>query len=196
MRKLVTIVLSALTIGVPLAACGSSTTGSQTASYYAPAWSSEPPGVCYYVYTPAEVPALIAGGACAPRSVPVQAPVAWQETYWNYYDSTAYYDVYIPAGYRTRYISTESMFGTRYHRAILTRSRTATYKSSTGTIVHGYQSGKVTFGSGTSFGTGGTKYGGGNLRNRNTPLPAMTKPAQPNGSNLRHSTYRSSHGSR
>src|SRR5579859_951113 len=186
MRKL-TAALAVLATAAGLAAvsaCGAGT-GTQTAGYYAPAWGNEPAGECYYVYTPAEVPDLIAQRACAPGSVPVQAPVTWQETYWNYYDSPAYYSVYVPARYRTAYLRTESGFGRTYRTAILTRSRTAVYKSSTGATVHGYSTGTVRFGSGTSFGSSGQTYNSGNLRNR-TPAPVSTKVTRPNGTNLRN----------
>jgi len=142
--------------------CGSpgSTGGSAT---YAPA-AYGAGGDCYYITYPAEVTALIAAGKCAAGSVAVQAPLAWEEEYWPYYDSAAFTGTYVPAADRTAYTSGETAFGKTYRTVILTRSKLGTYKSSTGSTVHGYKTGTVHFGSGTSFGSSGQKYGGGSLR--------------------------------
>lgn len=168
MRKLraVTVVTALAVSGLLITGCGASSSSQSTATkaaYDYPA-SFGPSGECYYVYSPTEISGLIQAGYCAPGSMPVQAPVSWQETYWAYLDSAAYYDVYVPTRYRTVYVRTEKTFGSTYHTAILSHARTATYKSTAGAIVHGYNAGTVKFGSGTSFGSGGQKYGGGNLR--------------------------------
>ncbi len=126
-------------------------------------------GHCYYVDDPAEVVALQAAGLCPRTWVPTLMPVAWEETYYSYYDSPAYYDTYVPARSRTVYVQRATTFGSRNRVAITTRSKTATYRSSSGGTVKGTQlTGKVKFGSGKSFGTSGQKYGGGSLRSGST----------------------------
>lgn len=131
---------------------------------YAPA-AYGVPGHCYYVNSVAEAVALQAAGLCPRSWAPTIMPVAWEEEYYSYYDSTAYYDTYVPARSRTVYVQRETTFGHANRTAIAVRSKTATYKSSSGTTVKGSQvTGKTKFGSGKSFGTSGQKYGSGSLR--------------------------------
>lgn len=122
-------------------------------------------GSCYYVNSPAEAIALEAAGLCPQSWAPTLMPVVWEDEYYSYYDSPAYYDTYVPAKVRTVYVRTETTFGKTNRTAITTRSKLATYKSSTGKTVKGTQvTSKTQFGSGKSFGKSGQKYGGGSLR--------------------------------
>ena len=131
---------------------------------YAPA-AYGVPGQCYYVDDPAEAVALQAAGLCPRSWRPTVMPLAWHEEYWDYYDSSAYYDTYVPARVRTVYVQRETSFGRTYRAAIASRSRLATYRSSGGGTVKGTQvTSRTRFGSGKSFGAAGQKYGGGSLR--------------------------------
>lgn len=122
-------------------------------------------GDCYYVNSPAEAIALQAAGLCPRSWVPTLMPVVWEDEYYSYYDSSAYYDTYVPARVRTVYVRTETTFGKTNRTAIASRSKTATYRTSTGMTVKGTQvTSKTQFGSGKSFGKSGQKYGGGSLR--------------------------------
>jgi hypothetical protein len=131
---------------------------------YAPA-AYGVPGHCYYADSPAEAVALQAAGLCPRSWAATLMPAPWQEEYYSYYDSPAYYDTYVPARVRTVYVQREATFGKSNQAAIKTRSKTATYRTSSGKTVKGTQlTGKVKYGSGTSFGSSGQKYGGGSLR--------------------------------
>ena len=122
-------------------------------------------GHCYYVDDPAEVAALQNAGLCPRSWAPTLMPVAWEEEYYSYYDSSAYCDTYVPARVRTVYVQRETSFGRANRAAITTRSKAATYRTSAGTTVKGTQvTSKTRFGSGKSYGASGQKYGGGNLR--------------------------------
>ena len=132
---------------------------------YAPAAYGQN-GQCYYVSSPAEAVALRQAGLCPRSWIAAPMPLSWEEAYYAYYDSPAYYDTYVPVRYRTVYISHETTFGRTYHSRIVTLSRSATYRSSSGGTVKGSAvTGKTRFGSGCSFTCAGTKYGGGSLRN-------------------------------
>ena len=161
LRTIAAAALTALAVGASITACGGM--DSQPVTYAPAAYGV--PGHCYYVDDPAEAIALENAGLCPRSWVPTVMPLAWHETYWDYYDSPAYYGTYVPARIRTVYIHRETTFGHRYGAAIKTRARTATYRSSTGQTVKGTKlTGKTRFGSGTSFGTTGRKYGGGSAR--------------------------------
>jgi hypothetical protein len=140
------------------AACSAASTPPDT---YAPA-AFGVPGYCYYVSSPAEADLLKAAGLCPSSWAPALAPLAWQESYWDYYDSPAYYNVYVPASYRTVYVQRETAFGRTYHAAITSRSRTASYRSSSGKVVTGSSlpTGTRRFGSGSASVT----HGSGSLR--------------------------------
>jgi hypothetical protein len=154
----------AVTIGLVCAtACGSTTSGLAATTTYAPAAYGQG-NECYYISTPAEVTALIAAGLCPRGSVATPMPLSWEETYWAYYSSPAYYDTYVPSASRTVYTHDKTTFGKTYRTAITSLASHATYKSSSGTTVHGYKTSTVHFGSGTSFGSSGQKYGSGSLR--------------------------------
>jgi hypothetical protein len=157
----------ALTAAAALAAAGAAATGcsSETGPLtYAPA-AYGVSGHCYYVNSPAEAVALQAAGLCPQSWAPTLMPVTWEDEYYSYYDSPAYYDTYVPVKVRTVYVQRETTFGKSNRTAITARSKSATYKSSSGTIVKGTSvTAKTRFGSGKSFGASGQKYGGGSLR--------------------------------
>lgn len=153
---------------------------------YAPA-AYGVPGHCYYVDDPAEVRALQDAGLCPRSWAPTLMPAAWEEEYYAYYDSPAYYDTYVPARARTAYVQRAGSFGHTYKTAITTRSKTATYRTSSGTTVKGSQvTGKVKFGSGKSFGASGQKYGGGSLRSGSSKT--VTSKSGSTGSNSSRSS--------
>ncbi len=152
---------AALTTAAVMTACGSSAGPDLT---YAPA-AYGVPGHCYYVDDPAEAIALQNAGLCPRSWAPTLMPVAWEEEYYDYYSSPAYYGTYVPVRIRTVYVQRETTFGHTYHTSIVARSKTATYRSSAGTVVKGSTlTGKTRFGSGKSVGASGQKYGGGSLR--------------------------------
>ena len=159
---------AAIALIATLAGCGTGQPVTYTPDAYGVA------GHCYYVNSPAEAVALEAAGLCPRSWAPTLMPLAWHEEYWDYYDSPVYYTRYVPVSTRTVYVHQQATFGHAYHSAILTRSRTATYRSSSGTVVKGSTvTGKTRFGSGTSFGTAGQRYGGGSLRaGSNTGTPS------------------------
>jgi hypothetical protein len=160
-KKAVTAATVSAITAAAVAGCSSSAPVPVT---YAPA-AYGVPGHCYYADSAAEAIALQAAGLCPRGWVPTLMPLAWHEEYYSYYDSPAYYDTYVPARVRTVYVRTETTFGHANRTAITTRSRQATYKSSSGTIVKGTSvTSKTKFGSGKSFGTSGQKYGSGSLR--------------------------------
>jgi hypothetical protein len=143
-----------------LTACGGS---GQPVTYAPAAYGAN--GQCYYVDSPAEAIALERAGLCPPSWHPAPMPVSWLEEYYPYYDSPAYYDTYVPARVRTVYVTRQRSFGASHRSAITTLTRKATYRGSNGSTVRGTKlGGKTRFGSGTSFGSTGRKYGGGSAR--------------------------------
>ena len=179
--KIITAAAALAVTATMAAACSSQ----QAPLTYAPA-AYGVPGHCYYVDDPAEAVALRAAGLCPASWAPALAPLAWQETYWDYYSSPAYYNVYVPARIRTVYVQRETTFGRTYRAAIVTRSRTATYRSSSGSVVKGGTlTGKTRFGSGTSFGTTGQKYGGGSLRSGSSSSRSGFSSSRPGSSGSR-----------
>ncbi len=186
-RNLAAVLATAAAVSTSAAACSSTPD-----AVYAPA-AYGVPGYCYYVNSPAEAVALIAAGLCPSSWVPALAPLSWQETYWDYYDSPAYYDTYVPVSYRTVYVQRETAFGRTYRPQISARSKTATYRSSNGGTVKGsaLPTGKSRFGSGSA----GTSHGGGSLRSGSAPaaVPAVKPSAKPRSGSLRHTTTSSRH---
>lgn len=118
-------------------------------------------GHCYYVQDPAEVTYLYGGGLCPHTWVATLAPVYWHERYFSYYDSPAYYTHYVPVGSRTVFISTQRTFYSSYRVQISSQSRYASYRGSNGRTYTGTKVGSTKFGSGSSFGSAGQRYGGG-----------------------------------
>jgi hypothetical protein len=160
--SLVTSVLACLAVAgaVLLAGCGLS---SQPVAYAPAAYGV--PGHCYYVNSPAEALALRAAGLCPSSWAPTAMPGYWLDEYYAYYDSPAYYNTYVPRAYRTIYIHTETRYYSAHRATILTAEKSATYRSSSGRTVKGATiTSKARFGSGTSFGQTGARYGGGSGR--------------------------------
>lgn len=137
---------------------------------YAPAAYGQQVGStyqCFYVYGNAEVNSLIAHGYCPAGSVATRMPDAYLNTYFSYYDSPAYYDVFIPSPVRTVYISTYHTYYMQHTAVINTASKSATWKGSNGKTVSGTKvnTAKMKF----STGSGSTgKVGGGSLRSGST----------------------------
>lgn len=129
---------------------------------YAPA-AYGVPGHCYYVDDAYEAQQLLAAGLCPAGWVPTVAPLAWQETYYGYYSSPAYYNRYVLVSHRTVYVSHETTFHTTYSSQISAASKSATWKGSNGKTVSGAKvnTAKMKF----STGSGSTgNVGGGSLR--------------------------------
>ena len=127
-RRLALLLVGALTAIAALTGCSHAAPVS-----YAPAAYGVQAGSvydCYWVYGSAEVDALIAHGYCPPGSVPTRMPDAYLNTYFNYYDSPAYYDVYVPSPVRTVYVSTYHTYYVQHTAVISTASKSATWKGS------------------------------------------------------------------
>jgi hypothetical protein len=152
--------LLAAIVGVTvLAGCG--TSGSDSAYYTPAAYYQNIGGVndCYYVDDAGEVTALIRAGLCPANSIPARMPISWEEEYWAYYSSPAYYDTYMPVSYRSHYTSvTVVSFSRTYSKQIAAAETHAVYKSSTGKTTTGTS--KVKFGS-SSGTTSKTVHGSG-----------------------------------
>lgn len=141
-----------------LGGCGSS--GSDV-TYRPAAYGESIGGVyrCYYVDDPSEVVSLIAAGLCPASSVAYPMPLGWEETYWGYYSSPAYYNTYIPVARRSHYSSvTVVAFATKYKTQISSLSSKGEYEGSDGKKVSG--SSKLKY-SGSGSGTGAVHGGGG-----------------------------------
>lgn len=178
-------VLAAAIATLTITGCGPD---SQPVTYAPAAYGVS--GHCYYIDDPAEAIALENAGLCPHTWHPALMPMWWHEEYFNYYDSPAYYNRYVPVRVRTVYVTHERTFGTRYRTVIASRSKLATYRSSSGTLVKGTKmTGKTRFGSGTSFGTSGQRYGSGSLRNR-----SGSSSGSRTSSGSRSSGYRSGYG--
>lgn len=152
LRPLLALAASTL-IAATLTACGSS--GSDDITYAPAAYGQQVGNVydCYYIDDVDEVTALgtglIAKGLCPHNSVPTVMPLSWEEEYWAYYSSPAYYGTYMPARYRSHYTSVTIVhFSSTYKTQIAAASSKAVYKSSSGQRVTGTS--KVKFGTGTS----------------------------------------------
>jgi hypothetical protein len=147
-------------IGAAVAGCGSNT----PVTYSPAAYGAN--GTCYYLNSPAEVTALQNAGLCPRSWVAGPMPLAWEEMYYPYYSSPAYYDTYVPVSVRHVYVTRVTTFGSTHSSAIKTQSARATYKSSTGKTVTGQTVtvSKAKFGSGTvskSLGGGSGRVGSG-----------------------------------
>lgn len=159
--RLIATALAALVCVSVVAGCGAS--GSDSAYYTPAAYYQTIGGVneCYYASTPLEVADLINAGLCPRNSVATIMPLSWEEEYWAYYSSPAYYNTYMPVSYRSHYTSvTIVSFSRTYSKQITTAETHAVYKSSTGKTTTGTS--KLKFGS--SSGTGTTSkavHGGG-----------------------------------
>jgi hypothetical protein len=157
--RLLIALLAAIVGALTLAGCDSSS--GQDPTYTPAAYYQTISGVndCYYVDDSAEVTALISAGLCPVHSVAVLAPLSWQEEYFSYYSSPAYYDTYMPVSYRSHYTSvTIISFRKTYSKQISVASSKAVYKSSAGGTVSGSKVNTKQFGGGTRS---ATTYGGG-----------------------------------
>jgi uncharacterized membrane protein YgcG len=158
-RRVAVLMAGAVFAGT-LAACGSS--DDSAAATYTPAayWQSvNNVRECYYVQDAQEAYNLMAAGLCPVGSIPTPMALSWEEAYWDYYSSPAYYNTYVPVSYRTRYRSvTVVHFSTTYRTQIKTASAKAVYKSSAGGTVTGSKVNTKQFGSGSRS---TTSYGGG-----------------------------------
>jgi hypothetical protein len=155
----------AVFLGVTLTGCSSG-----PAATYAPAAYGQN-GQCYYLDDPYEAQQLLAAGLCPAGWVPAPMPLSWEEMYFSYYDSPAYYSRYVLVSHRTVYLSHEAAFHTTYASQISAASKSATYKGSNGKTVTGTTA-KMKFSTGS--GSTGTA-GGGSLRRGTTGTTGGSK---------------------
>jgi hypothetical protein len=158
LKRLAAAALAASALSGTIAACSAS----QPVTYAPAAYGVN--GQCYYVNSPAEAVALEDAGLCPRSWVPALMPSAWHEEYYGYYDSPAYYTHYVPVRQRAVYVTAQRSYGTRYRSAISSLASRAKYRGSDGSTATGTKVAKARFGSGTSFGTTGRRYGGGSAR--------------------------------
>jgi len=119
---------------------------------------------CYYTTTTQEAYNLIAAGLCPAGAIPTPMPLSWEQMYWSYWSSPAYYNTYLPASYRSTYTHVTIVhFSTAYRTQIKDASAKAVYKSSAGGTVTGSKVNTAQFGGGSrttkSYG-GGSRSGG------------------------------------
>lgn len=139
--------ISAAAAGLVLAAsavaCGSifsSDDDGAPLSYAPPAYYQVVNNVeeCYYISSMSEAYALENAGLCPRYAIPTQMPLSWEETWWDYWSSPAYYNTYVPASYRKTYVSVTCVhFHQTYSTQITKLSKSAVYKASNGTTVRG-----------------------------------------------------------
>jgi hypothetical protein len=156
-------------------------------------------GHCYYLDDPYEAQQMLADGRCPAGWVPTLAPVSWEEEYFAYYDSPAYYNFYVLPAHRTVYVHTETAFQAKYSVQITSASRNATYKGSNGKTIMGPATAKLKFGSGSgsaaSMGSGSLR-GGATTAPTTAPRPAATTAHQASSVPTQtHTTTRGSGGS-
>jgi hypothetical protein len=154
--------LAAALVASTADACDSGSSAANDATYAPAAYGVQNGSVfdCYYAEDPSEVAALINAGDCPHGAVATAMPLYWEEEYYPYYSSSAYYGVYMQPRYRSHYTSVTVVHFQSAHSADITRySSTARYKSSSGGYVTG--SSKVKFGSGSGS---SAVHGGGNAR--------------------------------
>lgn len=155
--------LAAIAVGMLLstASCGLSDDGSDVqvpAAYYQTVNGQND---CYYVTSPVEAQTLVQDGLCPANSVPYQMPVYWEEEYYPYYSSPAYYNTYVPASSRSIYVKyTIVSFKTKYSAGITKYSSKAVYKSSSSGTGSTYKSTTKSYGGGNRN-SGSSGYGGG-----------------------------------
>lgn len=110
-------------------------------------------GFCYYIDDPQEAYSLISSGRCQPGWHPMAMPLAWHETYFDYYASPAYYNTYVPVSYRSGWGNQWGRQSTFYKQnvtVIINNEKKAVYKDNTGKAVAAtaIPSAKLSFGSG------------------------------------------------
>lgn len=167
------------------ATAGSSSTGAPVS--YAPAAYGVSSGHgfdCYYIESAAEVTALINAHHCPPGSTATPMPLTWEETYWSYYDSDAYYGTYMPAYERTMFVTSYSVtFARKYSTTIKLDASKGTYLSSSGKKVSGPSVAKLKFTAGAGkSGSVTTVHGGGSLRGAKACSLPMTVLSDKSGS--------------
>jgi hypothetical protein len=157
--RLILAVLAAALTGGALSGCS---LGDDSDPTYTPAAYYQTVGgvyECYYTTTTQEAYSLMAAGLCPAGSMPTPMPLSWEEMYWSYWSSPAYYNTYLPVGYRSTYTRVTIVhFSSTYKSQISAASSKAVYKSSAGGTVSGSKVNTTQFGSGSRA----TKsYGGG-----------------------------------
>lgn len=170
MRRFLIALLATALAGATLTACSDDSDPSYTPAAY---WQTVGNvHECYYVDDTQEVYNLIAAGLCPAGSIPTLAPLTWQEEYWSYYSSPAYYNTYMPVAYRSHYTSvTVISFSRTYKTQISAASSKAVYKSSAGGTVSGSKVNAKQFGSGSRS---STSYGGGSRSGSSTSKSSYT----------------------
>lgn len=165
---------SVLMLGTAMAAVMVTGCGSSNTTDYPPLPAYGPSAnECYFAYSPGEVEYLESQGLCARGALPVQAPPAWLDKYYYYYESPLYYNTFVPPMYRHYYTTSFMPNYQRQHRADIARlAKTAVYRTTSGKTVTGVTS-TARFGSGSSFGSPGQRYGGGSLRSRTASPPSV-----------------------
>ncbi len=137
-----------------------------TQDVYRPAAFGEN-GQCYYVLDPNEVDALIADGLCQPAWRVTPAPAYWVARYAPYYDSPAYYDVYVRPDRRPLFRERQVAWEKVNSGLISSERARSTWVNAKGTPVAGTKVdyAKASFGSGrlrsTGFSAGGLRAPGG-----------------------------------
>ena len=162
MTRRLAIVITGLFIALAaLAGCSKS----RPVAYAPAAYGMQVGGIyqCYYVDNPLEVQTLIARGLCPPGSVPTRMPESRLNQYFAYYDSPAYYNTYVPVGYRNAYIGTYRTYYTQHVSVIDAASKTATWQGSDGKTVSGSKVDTAKMKFSTGSGSNSTM-GGGSLR--------------------------------
>lgn len=123
---------------------------------------------CYYLTSTQEAYNLMAAGLCPQGSMPTPMPMSWEEEYWDYWSSPAYYNTYIPTTYRSHYTSVTIVtlnHSSSFQRNVSTLSSKALYKSSAGGTVSGSKVSTTSFGGGSRT---AKSYGGGSRSNSNS----------------------------
>jgi hypothetical protein len=160
MRRIAALIAGLFIAVAALAGCSS------TPVSYAPAAYGQQVGSvydCYYVSSVDEVTALISHGLCPVGSVPTRMTDSYLDEYFSYYDSPAYYSVYVPASYRTTYVSTYHTYYVQHTAVISTASKSASWRGSNGKTVSGTQVNTAKMKFSTGSGSNSTM-GGGSLR--------------------------------
>lgn len=158
---------AAVLVGSAVTACGSSTGSSSAPLTYAPAAYGQQAGKvfdCYYISWPSEGASLEAAGLCPVGSMATPMPLSWEQEYWAWYSSPAFYNAYVPAADRSTYTRvTVVHFSSTYKTQISSAEARAVYKSSSGTRVTGTS--KLKFSSGSKSANGSSAvHGGGSVR--------------------------------
>lgn len=93
---------------------------------------------CYYINSMDEAYALENAGLCPMYAIPTLMPISWEEMYFSYYSSPAYYNTYVPLAYRRTYVNVTCVhFHQTYSSQITRLSARAVYHSSGGGTVRG-----------------------------------------------------------